>query len=129
MLTIWKITWIFLNYGVNLLASGASKIIPRATTGLQKCGPGWVGPLKNSGSWAKFRVGLWPNPTLMMCAWALALALPQKSGLGPSKNPRLWVRVLPGLGLWSITMTSGKNNNSEISVVHLGGCEIESQDK
>ena len=42
----------------------ANKILPRATTGLQKCGPGWVGPLKNSGPRAKFRIRLWHDPAL-----------------------------------------------------------------
>ena len=44
--------------------SDTSDMVCRATTGLQKCGPGWVGPLKNSGPRAKFWAGLWPDPAL-----------------------------------------------------------------
>ena len=40
----------------------AKKILSQ---GLQKCGPGQVGPLKNHGPRAKFWVGFWPDPTLL----------------------------------------------------------------
>ena len=49
-------------YGIRAIR--AKKILPRATTGHQKYGPGRVGPLKNHGPRAKFRVGLWPDPDL-----------------------------------------------------------------
>ena len=44
----------------------AKKILTRATTGLQKYGPGRVGPLKNHGPRAKIRVGLCPDPALIL---------------------------------------------------------------
>ena len=40
----------------------AKKILSR---GLQKCGPGQVGLLKNHGPRAKFWVGFWPDPALL----------------------------------------------------------------
>ena len=66
------LVWIFWRYCVHFVscygfrAIRAKKILPRATTGHQKYGPGRVGPLKNSGPRAKFRVGLWPDPALAM---------------------------------------------------------------
>ena len=38
----------------------------RAGSGHPKSGPGRVGPLKTHGPRAKFRVGLWPDPALIL---------------------------------------------------------------